>query len=441
MKRLAADPEYEKCSSSTSCSLDPSPANESFVEKAKGNKWWMYSIYACLALAVLSLLLYCFCYRSSRTVRRRVKKGKGGSIEVNVSCANNTETHTRQETEIREHIQLGTPDRKRSGSTCSDDESFDWDKYNPKPKEPETCSKRKTHKKSTKKKKRKHRKRNPEIIEESMRTARTLLEEVEVAPRVHRVYMMPALMEVIGLLQEQRRDFEEKEQRVQEQKLQLKSDLEHSKSQIRALQEENAIHQVALRSASINHLDSTSRRRPSMKEMSSLDLDEEQPGDEEELRQQKIEVFRLLNNLREKERELGKIQDEEPKIVEDVLSQSASRVLSSNMDRRREELSPTQPLSPPAEGDSPANSLCGARSFSRITMTGSSCSGSLSDDGRDDIEQQQQQQKQFHPTWSNEYCPRGMVVGETKTKKIVDGNTSMNSTIYFPEYREYYGYE
>ena len=231
---------------------------------------------------------------------------------------------------------------------------------------------------------------------------------------------MPALREVIDLLEEQRKDFEQKEKEVEEEKMRLQYDLEHTQSHLQSLERSHDRTQSELEQhyydgvANRRNSTSTSRtiRRPSTMPLSSslsalnkydnedssynkadddnnnnnnmLPLDE--TVSEEELHQ---EMMRLLTTLREKQKELlllggDDAYDDYPPQHEDDQDDDYMMVLGPavlQQHQQQHQLSHSQ----------------SQRSFLGIDMTGSSWSGPLTDDDDDDddLEYSRQQDPEY----------------------------------------------
>ena len=427
-------PEDQDCSASTSCTLNASPSDKDAADSKGQNQWLMYGIYASIAMAILSLIYCCCCSRRSR-IRRRIRNKKGGTVEVNVQCSSNTtettnskitETNNKSSTQQQQQQpqrkrRTRTPPRRPSSSS-SEDESFNWDKYN------QTFHTRPVvvTPRSSKKKARKKR------VEESIRKARSVLKEAvkeqqqQQPQQVHKVFLMPALREVIDLLEEQRQDFEQKEKEAEEERMRLQYDLEHSKSHLQSLELSHDRTQLELQQQHYysgpgsNRRNSTSNmiRRSSTMPLSSLSsssmptLNDHDPNqsynnndaddqtnyryppppledeslsrsdlvasldatEEEELQ---MEMIRLLISLREKQQELLRLggdlsqQPPPPSPQEDTIDMTVPPKGTVRGPAAVQQQQPQQQLPP-------------QRSFLGIDMTGSSWSGPLTDDDDDD---------------------------------------------------------
>jgi hypothetical protein len=249
------------------------------------------------------------------------------------------------------------------------------------------------------KKKKKPRKRT---VKESMRQARVVLEDVEVpaGKRVHKVFLMPALKEVIDLLEEQKKELEQKERVMEEERMRLQHDVEQSKVHINSLEYEHEVSELELKRASIQH---SIAYHGSSAALNTLENACAETEELDELHRQKEEMMELLTSLREKQMELGEAQEE----LGDTIIRSASMPT----------LDPNGFLSP-------------QRKFSRIDMTGS-FSGLDSGYG-DDIEQGDQ-------SWENRMTDQYERDQEPERGLYSQSPRSM-SQIYFPSYREHYGY-
>jgi hypothetical protein len=159
---------------------------------------------------------------------------------------------------------------------------------------------------------RKRKKEKPPAVEESMRKARTVLEDVESnkGSGTVKVTLVPALREVIDLLEEEKKKLESRQKKVEEEKIRLKVEVESSKKYLSELHESNETSKTELARAKMNKgiiqagsrkiiSDTVGKRKEIKKALGTIRVEKE-------------EMSQLLDTLKQREAEIQhKVQDSE----------------------------------------------------------------------------------------------------------------------------------
>ncbi len=141
-------------------------------------------------------------------------------------------------------------------------------------------------------------------IEESIRKARTILETVDVAKAASsgvKIFVIPALREIIELLEDEKWKLESRQKSVEEEKLRLQNEINTSKAYLRELHCNKQLTMVELHKAKVNKelIRSGSMRELAKSETNGL------KSDLIRLREERDEMVQLLYALRHAEIELG----------------------------------------------------------------------------------------------------------------------------------------
>lgn len=148
-------------------------------------------------------------------------------------------------------------------------------------------------------------KRDRSGTEQSIRKARTVLETIQSAQSdgggATKILVVPALREVIELLEEEKWKLDHRQKSIEEEKLRLQSEVEASKAYLDELNDKNQRTEVELQKAKVN---TELIRSNSMKDLAEADP-HALKSDLTKLTEERNEMMQLLTRLKQAEKELG----------------------------------------------------------------------------------------------------------------------------------------